>query len=435
VGHNDFNLRTPRPRSPGVLLTNTDRWSGPARLAISLSGVGCDVSALCPIPGHPLSNTQCVQQIFPHDGFRPLRSLVAAIERCHPEIVIPCDDLAVQHLHELYVRALETSATELAQLIERSLGSPASYSVVSARYNLLKAAGEEGILVPETSVVKSLPELERWEAKNKFPFVLKADGTWGGRGVRIVETADQAEQAFRGLSEPLGAVKGMKRLLLEQDRSWLRSWWLRPHPVITAQSHIAGRPANCAAVCWEGEMLAGVAVEVISAQELTGPATVVRVVDSPTMLVAAKAIAKRLGLSGFFGLDFMIDDEHDATYLIEMNPRCTPLCHLQLGDGRDMAGPLWARLTNRPYQTVPPVTENDVIAYYPQALWGQSKFLQSSFHDIPEGEPELIQELLHPWSGRSLLGRLADRVRPATLRPKTPQPCVFEAAVAVRSIS
>jgi hypothetical protein len=424
-----------RSGNPSVLLVNTDRWPGPARLAISLARAGCDVSALCPIPGHPLSKTRCVRAVLRHDGYRPLRSLMAAIERCHPQIVIPCDDLAVQHLHELYGHARETSAADLALLLERSLGSPASYPVVSSRYDLLKVAAEEGILVPDTSVVSSLDDLKLWEEKNGFPFVLKADGTWGGRGVRIVESMEHAEPAFRELSERANVAKVIKRLILEQERSWLRSWWLRNRPTITAQSHIAGRPANCAVVCWEGEILAGISVEVISAQELTGTATVVRVVDSPSMSLAAKRIARRLGLSGFFGLDFMIDDEHDVIHLIEMNPRCTHLCHLQLGEGRDMVGALWARLTGQPYQAAPPITENDLIAYYPQALQGRGEFLQWSFHDVPQGEPQLIEELLHPWSGRSLAGRVIDRARPAATRRKLPQPCVFEAAIADRIVS
>lgn len=402
---------------------------------MSLSRVGFDVSALCPIPGHPLSKTRCVRQEFPHDGYRPLRSLAAAIERCSPHLVIPCDDLAVQHLHELYVQALEISDTEIVRLLERSLGSPSSYAVVSSRYELLKIAREEGILVPDTILVSSGDDLELWEARSRYPIVLKADGTWGGRGVKIAETADQAQQFFLELSGRLGVTNVIKRMLLDRDRSWLRSWWLRTRPVITAQAHVAGRPANCAVVCWEGEVLAGIAVEVISAQELTGPATVVRVVDSPEMLSAAARIARRLGLSGFFGLDFMIDDEADALYLIEMNPRCTPLCHLQLGKGQDMVAALWARISDRPCQAELPVTENDMIAYYPQALQGQSKFLTSSFLDLPEGEPQLSDELLNPWSGRSLLGRLVDRMRPATVRRKAPRPCVFESAVADRSLS
>lgn len=418
---------------PAVLLTNTDRWPGPARLAMALAKAGFDVSALCPVPGHPLSKTRCVRTVIPYNGYRPLQSLIAAIERTGPDLLIPCDDLAVRQLHELHAYARETSATGLLRLVEKSLGVPAHYATVSGRFDILKLAGEEGILVPDTKRIDCRNDVVLYAGKIGFPMVLKADGSWGGRGVRIAETADQAQQAWTELSEVPSVSRAAKRLLLERDRFWIRTWFKRTRFPITAQSHITGRPANCAVVCWEGEVLAGIAVEVISTQELTGPAIVVRVVDSDAMLSAAERIARRLGISGFFGLDFMID-ESDETYLIEMNPRCTPLCHLQLGRERDLIGKLRSKLTGQAYQPTPPVTENNMIAYYPRAKQTASKFLASSFHDVPLGEPELIDELLNPWSGRSALGRFIDRIRPKAGKAQN-QPCIFEAAAADRSVS
>ena len=98
-------------------------------------------------------------------------------------------------------------------------------------------------------------------------------------------------------------------------------------------------------------------------------------------------------MSGFFGLDFMIEDGSGALYLVEMNPRCTPLCNLQLGEGRDLIGALSAQLSGKPLQASPPVTENDVIAYFPQSWhWDRkSKLLESSFHDVPWEEPDLVR--------------------------------------------
>ena len=69
-----------------------------------------------------------------------------------------------------------------------------------------------------------------------------------------------------------------------------------------------------------------------------------------------------------------------------------------------------------------PVTENDVIAYFPQALhWDpESPLLQSSFHDVPLDEPDLVSELLRtPWPDRSLLARITDRIRQNTFRDRS----------------
>ncbi len=90
-------------------------------------------------------------------------------------------------------------------------------------------------------------------------------------------------------------------------------------------------------------MLAGIAVEVVSSKGPTGPACVVRVVDNPEMLRCAEQIGRMLGISGFFGLDFVLEAGTGAAYMLEMNPRATPLCHLQMGTGRDVISALWAQ--------------------------------------------------------------------------------------------
>jgi len=393
--------------APKVLLADTTRWPTATRLAIGLAKAGCNVSAVCPTH-HPLLKTSAVREIFSYSGLRPLGSLVAAIEATNPQIIIPCDDRTVHHLHELYARerSLDNSRSEIATLITRSLGAPESYPIVSARFDLIKMADHEGIRVPDTALLNTVDDLRSWHARQALPWVLKVDGTSGGRGVKIAHTLKEAEQLFLETTRQFEAARVIKRLIVNRDSFWLRPWWNRMKPTITVQSHISGRPANCAVVCWDGKVLAGIGVEVVSAQELTGPATVVHVVDKPEMLLSAERIARRLGLFGFFGLDFMIEEGSGAAYLIEMNPRCTPLCHLQLGKGRDMIGALMAQLSCQPFRETPPVTQNDRIAYFPQAWHCKSEFLQSSFQDVPQGEPDLVQELLHPWPDRSFLFRL-----------------------------
>jgi hypothetical protein len=423
--------------TPKVLLTATNRWPCAARLAIGLSKAGCNVSAVCPTRGHPLLKTRAVRQTFPYSGLRPLDSLVAAIEAADPQIIIPCDDPGVQHLHELYARerSLGTTGNNIIALIERSLGAPESFSIVSSRFDLLRIAREEGLRVPDTNLVNTLDDLKFWRAGQTFPWVLKADGTWGGRGVKIAHTPEQAEQLFLELTQLPGATSVVKQLILNRDRFWLPPWGQRSKPAVIVQSHIQGRPANCAVVCWKGKVLAGIGVDVVSAQEQQGPASVVRVVDNPEMMLSAERIARRLGLSGFFGLDFMIEYASGATYLIEMNPRGTPLCHLRLGAGADMVGALAAQLSGQPYRETPPVTQNDMIAYFPQAWTCDSGFLQSSFQDVPREEPDLMQELLHPWSERSLVGRIFDRLRRLMVEEKASKGYVFATTTATRKSS
>jgi len=399
--------------APRILLADTNRWALSARLAIALSQVGCQVSATCAKPGHALLKTRAVQRTFDYSGLRPLESLTAAIEAVDPEIVIPCCDRSVGHLHELYARAQSqgTADSKMTALIERSLGSPASHSTVSSRYDLLALAREEGVRVPATSRVNTGEELADWQARQEFPWVLKADGTWGGGGVKIVHGPDEIQTSLTQLGRMFGLRRVIKRLLVNRDPYWLRPWWNRSRHAVVAQSYVEGHPANCAVLCWKGRVLAGIGVDVVQSEGVTGPASIVRVVDNPEMMFAAERVAARLGLSGFFGLDFMIETGSGAAYLIEMNPRPTPLCHLRLSHGRDMAGALWARLAGQPNPETPSATQNDMIAYFPQAWESKSDLLESSFQDIPHGEPELIRELCQPWPNRTLLFRLCTRRR------------------------
>jgi hypothetical protein len=430
VEHKNLNSHS-GASAPRVLLTDTNRWPSPTRLAIGLSKAGFNVSAVCMSPGHPLLKTRAVRQTFRYSGLRPLESLRVAIDATDPQIIVPCDDRGVQHLHQLHAQACTfgPSGSKLAPLIERSLGSPGSYPIVSKRYDLLKIAEVEGIRIPHTQLVKTVDDLRAWQERQTLPCMLKVDGTWGGRGVRTAHTPAQAEQLFLELTRRPSVAEVGKQLIMSRDRSWV---WPRRNcsrPSVIAQAHIFGRPANCAFVCWKGQVLAGIGVEVVSAQGKDGPANVVRIVHNHAMMVAAEKIARRLSLSGFFGLDFMIEDKSDATYLIEMNPRCTPLSHLQLGKGRDLVEALWAQVSGQPPREMPAVTQNATIAYFPQASNCNSKFLESSFHDTPREEPDLIEELLEPWSERSFVARMVDRFRQLTRAERASKEYIFAAAV------
>jgi carbamoylphosphate synthase large subunit len=398
--------------TPKILLTDTNRWSLAARLAISLSEAGCEVSAVCAAQGHALLKTRAVRRTHPYSGLRPLKSLSRAIRAAEPDIIIPCCDRSVEHLHELYAQSQSggENKSKLAAVIERSLGSPRSHSIVSSRYELLKLAGEQGIRVPRTSSINTPEELESWLEGEQFPWVLKADRTWGGGGVAVIHTAAEVQRSLTQLARLFRPARAIKRTLINRDPFWLSSWWQGSQHAISAQSYIQGRPANCSVVCWEGRVLAGIGVAVIVSEGLTGPASVVRIVDNSEMMFAADRIASRLGLSGFFGLDFVIEEGSGAAYMIEMNPRTTPPCYLRLGKGRDLAGALWAQLAGRPQVETMPVTQNQMIAYFPQAWQGDRELLQSCFQDVPQGEPELVEELLHPFPERTLLFRLAKRL-------------------------
>lgn len=379
------------------------------------------MSALCPAKGAPLARVRGVEQIFEYSGIDPLGSCARAISSARPDIVIPCDDRGVLHLHELH----QGASADVRELLEQSLGPQATFATIAKRERILSIAREEGVRVPDTGRVDSPGDLVAWQKTHSYPCVLKSDGTFGGRGVRIVEDLLAAERAFQELRNEFAAIRTAKRYLVNRDAFWLRPFWRHVVPSIIVQDMIDGHPANCGVVCWRGKVLAGIAVEVVATTTPTGPSSIVQVVDSTEMIGAAGKIVARLGLTGFIGLDFIIEHKSATPYLIEMNARCTPICAVQLGEGRDLVSALVSQLSGHFVQPVK-VTDNSLISFFPQA--DESKLCAAgAFYDVPDGEPDLVKELLSPWPERTVTFRFLNRLTEFFVSPKESCPASSEA--------
>jgi hypothetical protein len=394
---------------PRVLLTDTNRWPVVPRLAIALHQLGCRVGVLCSMPGHPVLKTRGVDYVFRYNSCAPIRSLRNAIEDWAPTITLPCCERGVQHLHALHAQVCREGekGSRVADLIEHSLGSARSFAVVASRWQLLQLAHNEKIPIPDSTMLTGAPGMIDDSALPGLPCVIKADGSFGGRGVRIARTCEEVQTYYAELTERINSLELLKRLILNRDRGWIVCDSRRPRPGIIAQALIDGRPANCAVYCRDGAVLAAIAVEVICSQGPTGPSTVVQVVEGREMIEAACRIARRLSLSGFFGLDFVIDHAKGIPWLIEMNPRSTPPCALPLGSGRDLPAAMCADLRRELIHERHPVTTISRIGYFPQTA---------------------NAALLDPWSERSLAGQLIDSIR-RRLHTLGAEPCIFEGAL------
>jgi glutathione synthase/RimK-type ligase-like ATP-grasp enzyme len=322
-----------------------------------------------------------------------LTTITRCIERWRPLLLIPSDETAIGYLRKLYARAIRGIGAEpqrMSELIEVSLGSPSAFVFGHQKSRFVSLAAAEGLLVPETAVVHSTHMLRRLIAKSNFPMVLKRDESFGGRGVRIVADADEAIRAFAELKASGGYLSALKQAVRKLDVAHLNRLW-STRPAICLQRYVNGRPANRAVVCWRGEVLAGLSVDVVQTGEATGPATVVRVIDSAEMTAATDRLVRRLGLSGFVGFDFVLEATTGRPYIIEMNARPTQICHLSLGAGTDMVGALSKRCGLAPRPRAPSVGAR-TIALFPQELWRdpQSEYLRSAHHDVPWNMPEFI---------------------------------------------
>jgi hypothetical protein len=389
---------------PKALIATTSRWVPTARLAMALSQAGFVVDAVCPAR-HPLGKIKALRQAYAYRGLAPLTSFAHAIAAAEPDLIVPGDDLSTFHLQRLHQR--EGSQGELGQLIERSLGTAESFPTVYARTAFMGLAEAAGVRVPKTEVIDDAAALKKWIARVGLPTVLKANGTSGGDGVRIVRTLDEAERAFRSLAAPPLFRRAVKRAVVDRDKTLLWPSLLRRRSVVNAQEFVAGREATSAVACWKGRVLASLHFEVVHKRDSAGPSSVVRVVENSEMSAASQEMVGRLGLSGLHGFDFMVESHTGNAYLIEINPRATQVGHLRLGPGRDLPAALYAAVSGHAVQVVPKITENDTIALFPQEWMRdpESPFLRSAYHDVPWEEPELLQACLRlrrkPRVGRS----------------------------------
>lgn len=372
-----------------ILLTATLKWPAAARLAGAFASLGCEVEALVP-RGHAIEASRHVTRLHVYHPLAALRGLRRAIEIAKPDLIIPCDDRAVRHLLALHARK---NGSSVAELIERSIGKADSYPQMFSRCAFLDAARKEGIRVPDTMPVLNEHELDLALSHTGFPAVLKADGTWGGDGVTILRKRDQVQTGWRGLAVAPTRLRSLARAMKRRDAHHLLAALKYDHPAMSLQRFVTGMPATSAIACRDGKVLAAIHMDVAKMHGDTGHASVVRRVDCAEMDEAARRVAARFNLSGLHGLDFMRDEK--GVHLIEINPRATQICHLALGEGRDLlAALLTAQGTFIPARATS--TVSDLIALFPQE-WKrdpESPWLKVAFADMPADDPGLIAALL-----------------------------------------
>jgi len=412
-------------RQPSVLMVAAKWWPLSARLAIALVRHGCSVRALCPT-GHPLTHVSGIERADHYAGINSLAALRRSLSQSRPDIIVPCDDGVVAQLH-----ALHRQEPSLRDLIERSLGPPQSLSIVGSRYRLLSTAVELGICVPKTNRVTGAEDLVRWHKDVGSVGVLKVDGESGGNGVRITRSFDESLAAWEELSVRCSSGTAWKRFAIDRDplAVWMRDSQAEREVVI--QAFVTGRPANSMLACRQGQVLSMVSVAVVASDGPTGAARIVRRIRNERMAQAAEQLAARLQLTGFYGLDFMIESDTDTPHLIELNPRCTQLGHLEFADQGSLAGVFSAALRGAPRPDPWRPIRTDTIALFPQAraLRGAcSQYIDSSYYDVPWEEPHLVSELmLEPWPQRRWAARLYHSLKPI----QRSESVVFEALPSV----
>lgn len=375
----------------GILLAATIGWPSAARYASGFVAAGCTVDSLSP-KSAPIRASRYAHRHYEYNALFPIASLRSAIAQSRPDLIVACDDRVVTQMLELYSREKENS--DIAKLIKRSLGDVAAYSPMMSRQDSLEAMRAEGVRVPDGVAIENEAALERAIAQIGLPAVLKADGSWGGEGVAVARTPEEARAAYRKLAFPAPRWRSVARALRRKDMHFLHEAIAPKARAISLQKFIAGHPAASAFAAKDGEVVASIGYDVLVAQGTIGPPNVIRRVDCPQIQEAARKVAKRFGLSGMHGLDFIRDANGDV-HLIEINPRATQGGTLAFGAGRDLPAALAATLSPA-NSGLRPAIANDVVAFFPRA-WkrdGGDYWLAHAHHDIPWDDPGVLRTLI-----------------------------------------
>ena len=403
-----------------ILLVTTQRWPFVARLAGAFSRLGCHVDAICP-SAHVLAGMHVLRRHYPYRLHGTLPALTASIADAAPDLILACDDTAIVRLCQLaQLLRQDPAGGAVANCIERSLGNSATCLQATRRGELMVLAREEKIRIPETAAIHQLCEIGDLLSRTGLPAVVKSSGTFGGVGVAVVHSAAEAATGFAAVHARPSWIRIIKRLIVNRDPSLLEQRRYGDLSDTIVQAFVPdSHPANRAVACWQGEVLAGISVLAVETAGATQPATIVEVIEHPEMTDAAVKIVRRLGLSGFCGLDFMLTRDRRSAYLIEVNPRATPISHLALGPGRDLPAAIVARLQSTPTPETVAITSKNEIALFPYAWLANpaNPRLQSAYHDVPWEDADLIHACLaQPWREMSVW----EKLRRGWRRPEQP---------------
>jgi hypothetical protein len=394
----------PATSPPRLLLVSTQPWNFGARLAYALRRAGCHVEGASP-PGALMARSSAPAVWHRLRQWRLEQDLAAAIARARPDRVVPCDDRSAALIAGLH------GTPGLRPLVESSLGDPAAYPVAGHKSAQMALAARMGLPVPSTLSLPNRAALDTALANGLLPRVLKTDGSWGGAGVIVLRDRAEAGPAWDRATARPGLLSTAKLAAWERSiRPFFeRRRWRPGAPDL--QDFVPGRPANRAVLVERGQVIAGLSVEVLHTISPTGPASVVRVIDHPDMTATAAAMAERLGLSGFLGFDFVLEEQGGRALMLEMNPRATPICHLAPEPGGGLASAFFAHLAGRPVaQTLP--QPGETIALFPgEWLRDPESCYLDGRHDVPWHDPPLLRSYLDDAAAAERFARLRARLR------------------------
>lgn len=386
-----------------VLLLLLDNWHGVARLPAALRDADFEVGLASEayffaaksrfVDRHYPISTQAIR-------LGKLQLVWDAITDFAPDFVIPADEHAVRFVQFVLAEGKRFGLPEaVRRVLQRSVGHVPDPNPIGRRWRMLELAAALGFDIPVHAVAPSLAEAAQFAERNGWPIYLKRDHSSGGYWVRRADNNAELVEAYfylSGTNRPILSAEGLAGL----PKRLLKTYVFRNSPItlpksemtITVEARVTGEPAYHTAVAVKGQYLTGISAEVDDFYpKPTGPSTRVRLHGDREMERIAAGLAKALGFTGFFGLDFIRRPDGGLTFL-EFNARPTPVAHLGGLIGADLCQALHGALDGAE-PPVAPSTAQVSVALFPQDWRRTEGAVDRSglILDIPRSDPSLLE--------------------------------------------
>jgi len=332
-----------------LLVSTASQWLGTARMPRAFASAGFAVTLLAPRDSLAAKSRYVSRVAYLSPTATPMEwllLLVQTIDSVSPDLLVPCDEMAVRLLFTLVLAppsGIEPALlARLVDLVSRSLGDPRHYAASIDKTLLPAVAAELGVPMPPCAVASGVEDAIAHAATLGYPVVVKQRFGFAGKGVAVVWSRDELATAVTTLLRPdqldLGA---------------------RLAPRLLVQAYIVGPHHSQALVAQRGEPLASFAWErFVATAPVKGQTAVVRFVRSPGTRANSETLARGLRINGFFNVQFVIDEVSGVPYMLEINRRVVTHMHLGERVDRDLPRALMRALEGLPAEAPTTVAED-----------------------------------------------------------------------------
>ncbi len=370
-----------------LIVTMGTDYIAPARMPFELKRAGFRVAMLAP-RNALASRTAYVDQIgyFPDNAtlFEWVLTLAGAVRSVNPTMILPADDVTLRTMMQLVLEPPEglrpDIQTELAAIVQRSLGDSAGWFNSIDKAKLFELALQNGIAVADGGVAADEETAVGIAARVGYPVIVRLMLGTAGKAAQFCSSATEIRTAVRNLPgqdawSPAGGPRGV-------EQKW-----------------VAGRIVNRASLAWHGREVAGFTRGRLATHPAPlGPASVVEFLGLPEVTRVTDAVFELVGMHGLVGTQFVLEPETQKPLLIEINRRMIPATHAGSRVGVDLAAALFAMVAGQPWagpKDLPP-GPGLRMALFPQE-WHrdvESPWLRTLPTDAPWHDADLLEAMV-----------------------------------------